>query len=221
LRDITYLIFIELALLVIVVAVFAIFPPSPSWLTIVGVVIGLLAGILIYDLTVDTVRKHRLRKLERKVAPREFVEMTPENYSTPKGDTEPDEVLALLEMGRRLLKEGNPEAAIEKLSAAREIEPSSSRIWNHLGLAHSKAGYFEEAIEAYQRAIALDFRNPSAHFNLALALERLERYEEALEAWKNYEMVGRVLCEREDLIAGAKKRIRELEAAIENATKGK
>ena len=220
-KDTTYLVLIELSLLIAVVALFVIFPPTPSWLAIAGIVIGLLMGILIYDLTVDIVRKHRAKRIERRISPREFVERASDIQADARAGAERSEVQQLLESGRRLLKEGNAEAALEKFRAARDIEPSSSRVWNHLGLAHSKMGYFEEALDAYQRAIALDFRNPSAHFNLALTLERLERYEEALEAWKNYEMVGRILHEREDLIIGAQKRIRELEAVLAKSAKHK
>ena len=215
--DIVYLLLVEFALLIAVAVVFALFPPSPRWLIIVGVVIGLLAGILVYDLTVDVVRKQRLKRLEKKVSTKEMVEMSPgEGQAAPQDEA--DEIVEMLNEGRRLLKEGNPEAALERFLAAKELEPSSSRIWNHIGLAYSKMGEFEDAIEAYQRAIALDFRNPSAHFNLALALERMERYKEALEAWKNYEMIGKILGEREDLLAGARKRIRELEEKISDVS---
>lgn len=208
-KDMKYLIIVEFILLAIVLAIFAIFPPTQRWLLIVEIVIGLLAGILIYDVVIDFVRKRRLKKLAEKIGPRELVEIAPEDLSEPQAHLK--EVYELLEDGKQLLKEGEPEKALEKFLAASEIEPSSSRIWNQVGLSYSKMGYFVNAIEAYQRAIALDFRNPGAHFNLALALERTERYAEALESWKNYEMVGRILGEREDLLDNARKRIRELE----------
>lgn len=211
-KDVKYLLLIELILIVVVIAIFALFPPTQKWLLVVEIVIGLLVGILIYDVLIDFVRKRRLKKLEKRLGPRELVEIPPEELSEPQAHIK--EVFELIEEGKRLLRDGDPEKALEKFLAASKIESSSSRIYNQIGLAYSKMGYFVNAVEAYQRAIALDFRNPSAHFNLALALERIERYPEALEAWKNYEMVGKIIGERDDLLANAKKRIQELQERL-------
>lgn len=211
-RDTKYLLLIEIVIVATVVALFILFQLTPEWLLVVGIAIGLLLGILIYDVVIDFVRKRRARAPEKKIGQQELLEIPPEELAEPKAHLK--EVFELLEEGKKLLKEGEPEKALEKFLAASKVEPSSSRIYNQIGLAYSKMGRFTNAIEAYQRAIALDFRNPSAHFNLALAFERTERYQEAMEAWKNYEMVGKIMGEREDLLDNAKKRIQELQKRV-------
>jgi len=80
----------------------------------------------------------------------------------------------LYERGTRALDRGAA-AAIADLEHAAELVPQSSEIQNHLGLAHEAAGQDEAALEAFQRAVALDCSNEAAQQNLAAAEARRAR----------------------------------------------
>lgn len=45
---------------------------------------------------------------------------------------------------------------------------------------------YPKAIEACNRAIALDAKNPDAHFYLAMSYDQSEQWDSALKAWNNY-----------------------------------
>ncbi len=68
--------------------------------------------------------------------------------------------------GERLMRAGNYAAAVAKLEEATQLLPNQPPAWNHLGLAYHGAGRPEEAIRAYQRALALDRNLAAARYNL-------------------------------------------------------
>lgn len=74
---------------------------------------------------------------------------------------------ALLQ-GDRLVREGKYREAIGKLETATRLLPQDARAWNCLGMAYHGAGEASRALEAYQRALALDRNNLVfvAHYNL-------------------------------------------------------
>ncbi|HKI72531.1 MAG TPA: tetratricopeptide repeat protein [Verrucomicrobiae bacterium] len=73
---------------------------------------------------------------------------------------------AALLQGERLLREGNYARAIQKLEQAARLLPRDARAWNHLGLAYHGARRSEDAVKAYQQALALDRNLAAAHYNL-------------------------------------------------------
>ena len=81
----------------------------------------------------------------------------------------------LYERGTQALDRGDAAAAIADLEQAATLVPQSSEIQNHLGLAHEAAGQDEEALQAFQRAVALDCSNEAAQQNLAAAEARRAR----------------------------------------------
>ncbi len=76
---------------------------------------------------------------------------------------------ALLE-GERLIREGKPAAAIEPLKDATRLLPRNPQAWNHLGLAYHGAGFPQEAVGSYRRALTLDQNLSSARYNLGCVL---------------------------------------------------
>jgi tetratricopeptide (TPR) repeat protein len=70
--------------------------------------------------------------------------------------------------GARLTREGKYPQAVQELEKARRYLERDPRVWNWLGLAYQGAGDAPRAIEAYQKALALDRSNLVfvAHYNL-------------------------------------------------------
>ena len=87
-------------------------------------------------------------------------------------------------LGLLYLDRGRTDLAIENLRRAVELNPKYADAHFHLGTALAESRRWQEAVTAYQTAIALptltvpDF----AHQNLGLALYHLKRYQEAEEA---------------------------------------
>ena len=55
-------------------------------------------------------------------------------------------------------------------------EPNSAKTWNNLAIALAENGKYQEAIEDYSKAIALEDSYPHSHHNLANAYARLGEY---------------------------------------------
>jgi len=101
---------------------------------------------------------------------------------------QPANLPALNGMGISLKVLGFAEDAVELLTKACHQSPESVEIWVNLASAFAQADRDEEAVAAYQRAIALDPLNPELHewCNGYLGVidhpEHLHSYQQALEA---------------------------------------
>jgi Flp pilus assembly protein TadD len=74
----------------------------------------------------------------------------------------------LYRAGTEALERGDSEAAVRALESAAERVPQASEVQNHLGLAYLASGRREDALRAFERALALDCDNDAARHNLAL-----------------------------------------------------
>jgi len=72
--------------------------------------------------------------------------------------------------GTEALERGEVEVAVRELERAAERVPEASEVQNHLGLAYLASGRREEAMRAFERALALDCENDAARHNLMLLL---------------------------------------------------
>jgi Flp pilus assembly protein TadD len=63
-----------------------------------------------------------------------------------------------------------------------ELEPDNADRHHNKGVALGQLGRFEEALQAYERAVELEPDNADRHHSKGVALERLGRFEAALEA---------------------------------------
>lgn len=86
---------------------------------------------------------------------------------------------------------GQPGSAIERLSQAADLAPSSAVIWSDLAVAHLQQGRLASdpyelvrALVAATRAVRFDPDLEAARFNRALALERLSLDRRAAEDWR-------------------------------------
>lgn len=70
-------------------------------------------------------------------------------------------------------------------SAATTLQDSNDPgVWTKRGLELSNAGNYQEAVEAYRRAIKLKSDHAEAHFRLGDAYFQLKKYDQAIEAYK-------------------------------------
>ncbi|TMA36560.1 MAG: tetratricopeptide repeat protein [Deltaproteobacteria bacterium] len=71
--------------------------------------------------------------------------------------------------GTEALERGDAESAVRALELAADRAPEASEVQNHLGLAYLASGRRDDAVRAFERAIALDCDNAAARHNLAAA----------------------------------------------------
>ncbi len=71
--------------------------------------------------------------------------------------------------GTLALDRGDAAGAVLALESAAERVPRASEVQNHLGLAYLAAGRQGDALQAFERAVALDCDNAAAAHNLRRA----------------------------------------------------
>lgn len=69
--------------------------------------------------------------------------------------------------GTQALERGDAETAVQTLERAADRVPQASEVQNHLGLAYLASGRRDDAVRAFERALALDCDNAAARHNLA------------------------------------------------------
>ncbi|MGH9455001.1 MAG: tetratricopeptide repeat protein, partial [Terriglobia bacterium] len=85
--------------------------------------------------------------------------------------------------GRALqwLEEGQPEKALEEVSAAIALNPSEARLYNLRGLAHSNLGEKAQAESDFRKVIQLSPNSTVGYSNLAALLSQQGETQEALQ----------------------------------------
>ena len=89
------------------------------------------------------------------------------------------------ELGVKSVKAANYEKAIMRLSKVVAAKPGNADAWNYIGFSHRKLKRFDQAMNAYQKALAIDPEHRGANEylgelylqtgNLAKAKERLKK----------------------------------------------
>jgi len=74
--------------------------------------------------------------------------------------------------GTDALERGDTEGAVRSLERAAERAPDASEVQNHLGIAYLASGRRDDALRAFERAVALDCNNVAAQRNLELLRSR-------------------------------------------------
>ncbi len=93
--------------------------------------------------------------------------------------TEPDVTLVYRE-GVQLLKKKQIDAAIEKLGAVVQREPTYGDAYRYLGLAYGQKNLWQEAINVLQQAVSVKPDDVLSLKNLGIAYLRQERFSEAM-----------------------------------------
>ncbi len=90
----------------------------------------------------------------------------------------------LLERGRTALREGDPQAAIDHLTALTDHAPDFAEGWNALATAYFQAGEYGPSITDIGKTLTLNPRHFGALSGLGMILEELGDNEGALAAYK-------------------------------------
>src|SRR6266446_1445391 len=95
---------------------------------------------------------------------------------------------------------GRHEEAIEESQLLLRLDPLSSHMNSHLGLAYVKAGCFEEALEQFKKTIALDANYLRVYGHLGYAYESHKMFPEAITTYKKgVSLAGETLEGQADL----------------------
>jgi tetratricopeptide (TPR) repeat protein len=84
-----------------------------------------------------------------------------------------------LREGRELIEGGRYAEAVEKLKVATSLLSTNAQAWNYLGLACQYAGQTTNAVQAYQKALALNHDLAEVHFNLGCLWLEQNRLDQA------------------------------------------
>lgn len=79
---------------------------------------------------------------------------------------------------------GRRERAAGLLQALVRQDAGHRRAWATLGFLHSTAGRHDAAVEAFERALALQGDDPDVLFNLGYTLQKAGRHAEAIERFE-------------------------------------
>src|SRR5207244_3551411 len=74
---------------------------------------------------------------------------------------------------------GNREGAIALRTAMLAEYPDDPRMWGEIGYEYMRLGRHSQAVEAYQRQLAIDSSNATDFINLATAYKGLGAHEQA------------------------------------------
>ncbi len=96
----------------------------------------------------------------------------------------PDNSVALGNLGVVLTTRGDLSGAIAAYRKAIKINPHDLDAWNNLGNALGKNQNFSEAVQAYEKALALGPDHAEVHLNLASVLTDQKEYARALEHYR-------------------------------------
>ena len=144
------------------------------------------------------------------------------DYLSDTGSLKEEDLASeFLQMGRLLLKSGRYSEAKSTFEKAHVQDQANSKIFNYIGISCGRLNQFEEAVDAYNKAIALDYDYASAHFNLASVYDQMGDNLNAMTQWQRYLEVGKVLGERKDMLDRARDRLACLKKGTDKMKKNK
>ena len=88
---------------------------------------------------------------------------------------------AFVSLGNMYIDYGFANVAMVVLQTGAQINDKDARMWNGLGRAHFELGQFQEAIDAYSKAKAIDPDGVDALYGLGMAYAELQKRKEAKE----------------------------------------
>jgi tetratricopeptide (TPR) repeat protein len=101
-----------------------------------------------------------------------------------KIDTPATEFYRLADSAWELSQAGRNEEAIAIWKKALELNPSSDKAHNNVGLLLAGSGKFEEAIPHFEKTLEINPEYPAAHSNLGVALAAIGKLEDAMAEFR-------------------------------------
>jgi len=98
--------------------------------------------------------------------------------------TEPNQPIALSQLGVIAHRMGKNDIAVEFLTRALVIEPGRVDAQFNLGVVQKELGRLDEAIASYRKALASDPNFAAAHINLGITLQEMGRLDEAIASYR-------------------------------------
>src|SRR5581483_1282491 len=84
--------------------------------------------------------------------------------------TQADTQAALADQAEQLIKQGSTQDALDTLAKAAAASPASAQSEDRVGFLYAVVQHADEAIEHFQKSIAIDSGYAAAHFHLGIAL---------------------------------------------------
>ena len=100
--------------------------------------------------------------------------------------TQPESALVQASLGRRELKAGSYQSAVDHLKHALQIGPPQASTYVDLSEALAKLGQSDESLPLLEKAIALDPYDPVMQKTLVVRLIQAKQYNRALDALEQY-----------------------------------
>ena len=88
---------------------------------------------------------------------------------------------AFVSLGNMYIDYGFANVAMVVLQTGAQINDKDARMWNGLGRAHFELGQYQEAIDTYSKAKAIDPDGVDALYGLGMAYAELRKRKEAKE----------------------------------------
>ena len=91
--------------------------------------------------------------------------------------------------GERLIQDGKYQSAITSLREATTLLPNNAQAWNHLGLAYHWERQYNQAVQAYRKALDLNYELAPARFNLGSLLLEINQPKLAVTEFESYTLL--------------------------------
>lgn len=101
-----------------------------------------------------------------------------------QGETQSEDIEALVSSGRAYLESGDYDEAISALETAAEQASESTDAHFMLGQAYNQIGELSKAADEFRKVLELDPDNAAAHHNLGVTYYQLQDLESAIEQFE-------------------------------------
>jgi cytochrome c-type biogenesis protein CcmH/NrfG len=98
----------------------------------------------------------------------------------------PQDVNAWITLGNLYFDTGQPAKSVEAYSRSLELRPGNPNVLTDMGVMHRSLGEFQQALDAFAKAVAVDPRHETARMNTGIVLlYDLGDREGAITAWQD------------------------------------
>ena len=112
---------------------------------------------------------------------------------------DPFHVRAQKTLGKTQIKRQDFAGAIESLTSASELNPTSTIIWYNLGMAYLNQREYKTATECFEKSIQLAPSFPQPHYGLGTALLRSGKREDGQKSMAQFQHLQKMTAEHERL----------------------